>query len=60
MADGAEAFAAAALRLLGDGAERARLGAAGRALAEDVYDWDAIGARLGGLLDGLVSRGRRG
>lgn len=60
VADGAEAFAAAALRLLGDAAERARLGAAGRALAETVYDWEAIGAHLGGLLDGLVSRGPRG
>ena len=55
VADGAEAFAAAALRLLGDTAERARLGAAGRALAEDVYDWAAIGARLGQLLDGVAS-----
>jgi glycosyltransferase involved in cell wall biosynthesis len=55
VADGAEAFADAALALLADRERRARLGAAGRALAEDVYDWGAIGARLGQLLDGMAS-----
>jgi glycosyltransferase involved in cell wall biosynthesis len=41
-----EAFAAAIARLLGDSALRARLGAAGRAVAERDYDADKIGARL--------------
>ncbi len=47
-----DAFAAALLRLLGDPALRARLSAAGRALAERDYDWDQIGARLAGLYEG--------
>ena len=42
-------FAAAIVRLLGDSALRARLGAAGRAVAERDYDWDRVGARLIGL-----------
>jgi glycosyltransferase involved in cell wall biosynthesis len=41
-----EAFAAAIARLLGDTVLRARLGAAGRAVAERDYDADKIGARL--------------
>jgi polysaccharide biosynthesis protein PslH len=55
LADGAEAFAAAALRLLADPEERARIGAAGRALAEEVYDWGVIGEKLAQLLTGLAS-----
>jgi glycosyltransferase involved in cell wall biosynthesis len=55
LADGAEAFAAAVVRVLGDPALAARLGAAGRRVAEDVYDWHAIGDRLEGLLTGLVA-----
>lgn len=55
LADGAEAFAAAVVRVLGDPALAARLGAAGRRVAEDVYDWHAIGDRLEGLLAGLVA-----
>lgn len=46
LADDAEAFAAAAGRLLDDADLRARLGAAGRALVEREYDWGAIVARL--------------
>ncbi len=45
-------FAAAILRLLDDAALRARLGAAGRALVEQHYDWNRIGARLAGLYEG--------
>jgi glycosyltransferase involved in cell wall biosynthesis len=56
-ADGAEAFAAATVRALTDDALTARLGAAGRALAQDVYDWRAIGARYAALLEGLAARG---
>jgi glycosyltransferase involved in cell wall biosynthesis len=47
------AFAAAVLQLLDDAALRARLGAAGRALVEQRYDWERIGRRLRGLYAGL-------
>jgi glycosyltransferase involved in cell wall biosynthesis len=58
LADGADAFADAVARVLGDPALAARVGAAGRAVAERVYDWRAIGARLDGLLCD-VAAGRR-
>ncbi|CAA9584267.1 MAG: Glycosyl transferase, group 1 family protein [uncultured Thermomicrobiales bacterium] len=48
LADDAEAFAAAAERLLDDADLRARLGAAGRAMVERDYDWGTIVARLEG------------
>jgi glycosyltransferase involved in cell wall biosynthesis len=51
-----DAFAAAILRLLGDPALRARLGAAGRAIVERDYDSDRIGARLAGLYEGARAR----
>jgi polysaccharide biosynthesis protein PslH len=55
LADEPGAFAGAAARVLGgDDALAARLGAAGRRLAEDTYDWRAIGARLAAALDGLA------
>jgi glycosyltransferase involved in cell wall biosynthesis len=41
-----EAFASAIARLMDDSALRIRLAAAGRALAERDYDWEAIGRRL--------------
>lgn len=56
LADDADDFAAAVARVLGDPALAARLGAAGREVAEQVYDWRAIGDRLEGLLQGLVDR----
>jgi glycosyltransferase involved in cell wall biosynthesis len=57
LADDADGFAAAAARVLaGDDALAQRLGAAGRRLAEETYDWRAIGARLGAELDRLVAR----
>ncbi|WP_210491583.1 glycosyltransferase family 4 protein [Patulibacter sp. SYSU D01012] len=58
LADGADAFADATARVLGDPALAARLGAAGRGLAERVYDWGAIGGRLEELLRGIVARRR--
>ncbi|HEY3231977.1 MAG TPA: glycosyltransferase, partial [Roseiflexaceae bacterium] len=39
-------FAAAIVRLLGDPALRARLGAAGRTIVERDYDANRVGARL--------------
>ncbi len=58
LADGAEAFADATAAILQDPARAARIGAAGRQVAEQVYDWRAIGARLEQALRELVtSRG---
>jgi glycosyltransferase involved in cell wall biosynthesis len=49
VADGAEATAAAVLRLLDDAAERQRLGAAGRAYVERWHRWDGAAAQLEAL-----------
>ena len=46
IADGAEAFADAVLKLLGDGELRARLGAAGRRYVEAHHSWDAAAQLL--------------
>jgi glycosyltransferase involved in cell wall biosynthesis len=46
IADGAEAFAAAVVRLFEDPALGAALGAAGRALMEREYSWELAGERL--------------
>jgi glycosyltransferase involved in cell wall biosynthesis len=46
LADDDEGLAAAARRLLGDPAERARLGQAGRALVLERFRWEAVGERL--------------
>jgi sugar transferase (PEP-CTERM/EpsH1 system associated) len=46
IADTSDELAAAAARLLDDPALAARIGAAGRRLVEDRYDWRAIGAEL--------------
>jgi glycosyltransferase involved in cell wall biosynthesis len=42
LADGADDFAQAVLRLLDDGALAARLGSEGRRLVERHFDWDAV------------------
>jgi glycosyltransferase involved in cell wall biosynthesis len=55
IADGPQAFADAALRVLGDPDLAQRVGAAGRRLAERAYDWRAIGAHLGELLEELAT-----
>jgi len=55
LADDPGAFADAVLRVLGDRDLSARLGAAGRRLAEDQYDWHALGARLEAELRALAS-----
>ncbi|MBF6621117.1 MAG: glycosyltransferase [Patulibacter sp.] len=54
LADGTEAFAAATVAILEDPERGARIGAAGRRVAEEVYDWRAIGARLDEALRELV------
>jgi polysaccharide biosynthesis protein PslH len=53
IADDADVFADAVIRLLEQPELAARVGAAGRRLAEESYDWRAIGDRLEGLLAGL-------
>jgi glycosyltransferase involved in cell wall biosynthesis len=54
VADAAEDFAAAIVRLLDDEALRDRLGASGRALAESRYDWRILGERLEAALGRLA------
>jgi polysaccharide biosynthesis protein PslH len=56
VADGADAFTTATVRLLRDGDLRARLGASARRLAEERYDWAALGDRLERALVGLAGR----
>lgn len=60
LADGAAAFADATVAILDDPERGARIGAAGRKVAEDVYDWRAIGERLDGALRELVASRARG
>jgi polysaccharide biosynthesis protein PslH len=57
IADDADAFAQAAIRLLAEPELAARIGAAGRRLAEQSYDWRAIGDRLEALLAELARGG---
>lgn len=54
VADRAEDFAAAVARALSEAGLAERLGQAGRRLAEDVYDWRAIGARLEAVLASIA------
>ncbi len=56
IADGPRDLAAATVRLLQDGALRARLATNARALVEQRYDWRAIGAAFVGLVEDAVAR----
>lgn len=58
IADDPEAFAGAVVRLLEDPAERRRLGAAARRLAEERYDWRALGDRFEALAREAVAERR--
>lgn len=58
LADGAEPFAAAALRLLDEPDLRARLTSAGRELVERRYDWRVLGEELARTLEAAAT-GRR-
>jgi glycosyltransferase involved in cell wall biosynthesis len=60
VADTAHEFAAATERLLGQPELRARLGAAGRQVVRERYDWRAIGARLDDLVREIAGRKGRG
>jgi glycosyltransferase involved in cell wall biosynthesis len=53
VADDGSAFADAVLRVLDDAPLRARLGAEGRALAEQRYDWQVLSTRLEQILESL-------
>lgn len=55
IADEPQAFADATAALLRDGPDAARLGAAGRRLAEDVYDWHTIGTHLADIVEALAA-----
>lgn len=59
IADTAAEFAAAALRLMGDAALRAQIGAAARRLVESQYGWGAIGAGLEASLMSLTGTGNK-
>jgi len=59
VADDPQSFADAVVRALGDDALAARIGAGGRVLAEERYDWRAIGGRLESVLSSLT-RGASG
>jgi glycosyltransferase involved in cell wall biosynthesis len=54
VADTAETFAGAILRLLAQGDLAARLSDAGRMLVARSYTWDAIGRRLLEVVDGAI------
>ena len=54
IADAPADFAAATRRLMDDPSLRARIGAAGRRLAESRYGWDALGGELETLLRSLA------
>ena len=52
--DTADGFAEAVVRTLSDDELAGRLGASGRVLAEQVYDWRAIGGRYADTLEALA------
>lgn len=56
IADEPEAFAEAVVRVLGDGALRARLTSAGQQLVRSRYEWSAISDRLDALYERLRRR----
>jgi glycosyltransferase involved in cell wall biosynthesis len=56
IADGAEAFAAAVLRLFDDPELSRQLGRNGRELVRRDYSWDAAGTRLEALYDRVLAR----
>jgi glycosyltransferase involved in cell wall biosynthesis len=56
LADDPAEFAAAAARVLRDRPLAERLGMAGRRLAEEEYDWHALGGRLEAALRRLIAR----
>jgi len=58
LANGAEAFSLATVRLLNDGALREQLAVAGRAAVRERYDWREIGDRLNGLLSEVACAAR--
>ncbi|MFT4049397.1 MAG: glycosyltransferase family 4 protein [Solirubrobacterales bacterium] len=55
IADSAEDFARAIVRLLDDSELRARLAGRGRTLAERLYDWDVLGDQLAGALQSVIA-----
>jgi len=60
IADGAEAFAAATVRVLRDGELNEGLRAAGRAWVEEKYAWQAVYRRVDAVYDGLGRKKEKG
>ena len=58
VADGPVAFAAAVASFLADPAQATSIGAAGRALVEATYTWEACAARYAAIYEELASAGR--
>lgn len=58
IANGAEDFAAAVVRLFADAELRDRLGAAGRRLIESEYSWDLAGERMEALYQRVIGSDR--
>jgi hypothetical protein len=58
VADAPEDFAASVARCLQDHGLRERLGAAGRALVEAKYSWDAVGSRIAAEVERLATTPR--
>jgi glycosyltransferase involved in cell wall biosynthesis len=52
-------IADALIRVMEDASLRAKLSAQGRALIEERYSWEVVGARLNALLDDIVAAPRR-
>lgn len=59
IADTPQAFADAISRVFEDDALRTQLAAAGRALVERDYDWDALTSRLINLVEGMLADAHR-
>jgi glycosyltransferase involved in cell wall biosynthesis len=55
LADEPDCFAASVVWLLREPAERARLGASGRRLAVERYDWGALGHRFAALIRDIAA-----
>jgi glycosyltransferase involved in cell wall biosynthesis len=59
VAEGAEAFAQAVLRLLADADLRARLGADGRRYVEAHHDWRGVAEKLEGIYEEAIEEKKR-
>jgi sugar transferase (PEP-CTERM/EpsH1 system associated) len=59
LADSPEDFAKSVVALLGDAAERRRLGTAARELVETKYSWASVAREFAAVLEGVFARSRK-